>query len=95
MPEKTLKVTLLTHTPEPEKVCALAARTCYSALEMEELQSRVSQQEQGEFLKRVLASGHDSILEHASFTFTVQGVSRALLAQLRVAPTAPSTWALL
>ena len=39
MPEKTLKVTLLTHTPEPEKVCALAARTCYSALEMEELQS--------------------------------------------------------
>ena len=82
MPEKTLQVTLLTHTPEPEKVCALAARTCYSALEMEELQSRVSQQEQGEFLKRVLASGHDSILEHASFTFTVQGVSRALLAQL-------------
>ena len=82
MPEKTLQVTLLTHTPQPEKVCALAARTCYSALEMEELQSRVSQQEQGEFLKRVLASGHDSILEHASFTFTVQGVSRALLAQL-------------
>ena len=82
MPEKTLQVTLLTHTPEPEKVCALAARTCYSALEMEELQSRVSQKEQGEFLKRVLASGHDSILEHASFTFTVQGVSRALLAQL-------------
>ena len=82
MPEKTLQVTLLTHTPEPEKVCALAARTCYSALEMEELQSRVSQKEQGEFLKRVLASGHASILEHASFTFTVQGVSRALLAQL-------------
>ena len=82
MPENTLQVTLLTHTPEPEKVCALAARTCYSALEMEELQSRVSQKEQGEFLKRVLASGHASILEHASFTFTVQGVSRALLAQL-------------
>ena len=82
MPEKTLQVTLLTHTPEPEKVCALAARTCYSALEMEELQSRVSQKEQGEFLKRVLASGQASIPEHASFTFTVQGVSRALLAQL-------------
>ena len=32
MPEAKLQVTLLSHTPDPEETCALAARTCYSAL---------------------------------------------------------------
>ncbi len=82
MPEKQLQVTLLTHTPDPEKTCALAARTCYSALEYEELQALVSEKDQSAFLRRVMASGHLSVLEHASFTFGVAGVSRALLAQL-------------
>ena len=82
MPETTLQVTLLAHTPDPEKTCALAARTCYSALEYEDLQALVREKDQAEFLKRIVASGHLSVLEHASFTFGVSGVSRALLAQL-------------
>ena len=82
MPEKQLKVTLLTHTPDPEKTCALAARTCYSALDAEGLRETVTQKDQGAFLRRILASGHTSVLEHASFTFFVEGVSRALLAQV-------------
>ena len=82
MPEKQLKVTLIAHTPEPEKTCALAARTCYSALDYDGLQALVNEKDQTAFLQRVIASGHTSVLEHASFTFAVEGVSRALLAQV-------------
>ena len=82
MPETQLHVELLAHTPEPEKTCALAARTCYSALEYDELKALVDEKDQAAFLRRIMASGHLSVLEHASFTFGVSGVSRALLAQL-------------
>ncbi len=82
MPSVPLKVSLIAHTPDPEKTCALAARTCYSGLDMETLKSRVDEKDQADFLRRVVASGHLSVLEHASFTFSVEGVSRALLAQV-------------
>lgn len=82
MPEKQLQVTLLAYTPDPEKTCALAARTCYSAMEYDGLKALVAEKDQAAFLKRIVASGHLSVLEHASFTFGVSGVSRALLAQI-------------
>ncbi len=82
MPEKALKVTLIAHTPDPETACALAARTCYSALDGDGLAALVHEKDQTAFLKRIVASGHLSVLEHASFTFFVEGVSRALLAQV-------------
>ncbi|MBR3017136.1 MAG: FAD-dependent thymidylate synthase [Clostridia bacterium] len=82
MPEKQLQVELLAHTPDPEKTCALAARTCYSAMEYGELKELVQEKDQAAFLRRIVASGHLSVLEHASFTFGVSGVSRALLAQI-------------
>ncbi|MBE5786707.1 MAG: FAD-dependent thymidylate synthase [Clostridiales bacterium] len=82
MPAARLKVQLIAHTPDPEKTCALAARTCYSALDMDRLQQLVAEKDQQDFLRRVIASGHLSVLEHASFTFSIEGVSRALLAQV-------------
>ena len=82
MPETQLRVTLIAHTPEPEKVCALAARTCYSGMEYDELQALVQEKDQAAFLRRITASGHLSVLEHASFTFGISGVSRSLLAQM-------------
>ena len=82
MPEKQLHVELLAYTPDPEKTCALAARTCYSAMEYGELKALVDEKDQAAFLRRIVASGHLSVLEHASFTFGVSGVSRALLAQI-------------
>ncbi len=82
MPEKQLHVELLAHTPDPEKTCALAARTCYSAMDYDELKAQVDEKDQAAFLRRIVASGHLSVLEHASFTFGVSGVSRALLAQI-------------
>ena len=82
MPAKDVKVMLLTHTPDPEKTCALAARMCYSHADVDALKEKVSAQDQAKYLDRVISSGHLSVLEHASFTFAVEGVSRVLLAQL-------------
>ncbi|MBO2516481.1 MAG: thymidylate synthase (FAD) [Clostridiales bacterium] len=82
MPECNLHVIMLAHTPDPETTCALAARTCYSALDAEGLHEKVSTTDQSKFLKGIVASGHLSVLEHASFTFFAEGVSRALLAQI-------------
>ncbi|MBO4299694.1 MAG: FAD-dependent thymidylate synthase [Clostridia bacterium] len=77
----TPKVSLVAHTPDPIGVCALAARTCYSALPLDELLEKVKT-DQSDFLRGVIRSGHTSVLEHASFTFYVSDVSRALLAQI-------------
>ncbi|MBQ7454821.1 MAG: FAD-dependent thymidylate synthase [Clostridia bacterium] len=82
MPEKTLHVELIAHTPLPEQVCALGAKLCYAKADVAALRERVSAQDQSAFLDRIMQSGHLSVLEHASFTFAVEGVSRVLLAQL-------------
>lgn len=82
MHEATLSVTLLNHTPMPEEMCAMSARLCYSKADIQELKHKVSQTDQSRFLGIIMDSGHHSVLEHVSFTFGVEGVSRALLAQL-------------
>ena len=82
MPEKQLHVELIAHTPLPEQVCALGAKLCYAKADVAALRERVSAQDQSVFLERIMQSGHLSVLEHASFTFAIEGVSRVLLAQL-------------
>lgn len=82
MPRRTLRVELLRHTADPDAAIALAARLCYAAADLEALQQRVAAQDQTALLRGVMDSGHLSTVEHASFTFGVEGVSRALLAQL-------------
>ena len=80
MPEKTLHVELIAHTPLPEQVCALGAKLCYAKADVAALRERVSAQDQSMFLERIMESGHLSVLEHASFSFAVEGISRVLLA---------------
>ncbi len=75
-------VKLLKHTPDPEKTCAIAARLCYSNSTIEELNEKLNDEQVKSLLARVISSGHHSVLEHASFSFGIEGVSRALLAQL-------------
>ena len=75
-------VELLKYTQEPEKTCAIAGRLCYSAVGIEELKEQMTQEKIEDILKRIIKSGHLSVLEHASFSFGIEGVSRALLAQL-------------
>ena len=82
MAEQHLNVTLIAHTPEPEKVIAMASRTCYSALDLAGLDQKTDTADNAAYIRRVLASGHTSIAEHASFTFGLEGVSRTLLAQI-------------
>lgn len=82
MPEKKLHVELIAHTPLPEQVCALGAKLCYAKADVAALQEKISAQDQGAFLEKIMESGHLSVLEHATFTFAVEGVSRVLLAQL-------------
>ena len=77
-----LSVTLLEHTPEPERVIAMAARLCYSPTGAKELIERISDDEAGRMVRKMTRLGHASTIEHVSFTFGVEGVSRVLTHQL-------------
>jgi thymidylate synthase (FAD) len=77
-----MDVRLLYHTPEPERAVAAAARLCYAPVGAAELLETMSDEAVRRVLKTVLTSGHLSTLEHASYTFAIDGVSRALTHQL-------------
>ena len=77
-----MKVTLLTHTPEPEKLIAAAAKLCYASAEIDELLRNLTPEKTASFIAHLESLGHESPFEHASFTFGIEGVSRALLAQI-------------
>jgi thymidylate synthase (FAD) len=74
-------VQLLTHTPMPEQVVAAAARLCYSDSSIEKLLGQAPEQA-ARLLQKILELGHFSVLEHASFTFGIEGISRACSHQL-------------
>ena len=82
MAQAKLKVILLRSTPDPDEVVALGARLCYAQADVDSLRQRVEENDQRSFVEGVMGRGHLSVTEHASFTFAVEGVSRALLAQL-------------
>ena len=82
MSRTSLKVELLSHTPHPDEVVATGARMCYSSAGVEDLIRGVAEKDQSKYLQRIVDMGHLSPIEHASFTFAVEGVSRALLAQI-------------
>lgn len=77
-----MKVALLQHTPEPEMTVALAARLCYSPVSIDELRERLSGADIEAFLDKIMSLGHQSVLEHASFTFGIEGISRVTSHQL-------------
>ncbi len=82
MPRSEMNVALIRHTLSPEEVVALGARLCYSKARVNDLRERVEAKEQDEFVQKIMTMGHESVLEHASFTFGIEGVSRTLLAQI-------------
>ena len=83
MPEqKKLKVILLRHTLQPEETVSLVAKLCYSKSTIADLNEKISSKDQSDFIRKLMDMGHESVMEHASFTFGVEGVSRVLLAQL-------------
>lgn len=80
--ESTLKVILLEHTPNPEALVAMAAKLCYSPVDIESLKERTATKDQTKFVERLMEMGHMSPIEHSSFTFAVEGISRACSHQL-------------
>ncbi|HHX87202.1 MAG TPA: FAD-dependent thymidylate synthase [Firmicutes bacterium] len=77
-----MHVQLLAWTCEPERTVSAAARLCYSSDSVSELARKMTPQRQASFIEKLVDMGHQSPLEHASFTFGVEGVSRALSHQL-------------
>ncbi len=76
------KVTLISYTPEPEKTVAAAAKLCYSPVSIDEIQEGLTEEKTAAFVDMLSDIGHESPIEHASFTFGIEGVSRSLLAQI-------------
>lgn len=80
-------VTLLAHTLNPERLIYAAAKQC--AMEkrvdtdyMRYVDADVPTEDVHDFLRGVLESGHESVLEHVTFTFAIHNVSRACTHQL-------------
>ena len=80
--EAVMTVTLLTHTPEPERLVAAAAKLCYSQKSVGELMDGLTPEKTASFVEMLAEFGHESPIEHVTFTFGIEGVSRALLAQI-------------
>lgn len=77
-----MKVTLLTHTPNPEKTIACAAKLCYSSASIGELYDGLTIEKSADFVEMLCSIGHESPIEHITFTFGIEDVSRAFLAQI-------------
>lgn len=77
-----LHVKLLAYTPDPEKTVACAAKLCYAASDIDTVMDGLTEEKTASFLDMLNTIGHESPIEHASFTFGIEGVSRSLLAQI-------------
>ena len=77
-----LKVELLRYTPEPEELVAAAAKLCYSPSEIKDIMENLTKENVEKFINRLASYGHQSPFEHVSFTFGIEGISRALSHQL-------------
>lgn len=76
------KVTLLTYTPNPEQTVAMAAKLCYSPSSIENIKDGLTPEKSASFVEMLSEIGHASPVEHASFTFGIEGISRACSHQL-------------
>lgn len=77
-----MHVELLAHTPDPEKVVATAAKLCYSDSDIGSLYDGLTEENTAKFIDMLNELGHESPVEHVSFTFGIEGISRACSHQL-------------
>jgi len=77
-----MEVKLISYTKNPDRVCASAAFTSWKKLSTKKLFEELTDKEVDDFLRKVIGFGHLSVTEHASFTFSVSGISRACSHQL-------------
>jgi len=77
-----LKVKMLSYTENAEKLVATAAKLCYSPSGIDDISDGLDDEGTAKFINHLMSMGHESPIEHCSFTFGVEGISRSLLAQL-------------
>ena len=77
-----IKVKLLSYTPAPERVIACAARICTAGKGADALHEQMTEARAAQLVRKMISCGHLSTLEHVSFTFAAEGVSRVLTHQL-------------
>jgi thymidylate synthase (FAD) len=77
-----MKVELLAHTPDPERLVATAAKLCYSSSDIGSLRDGLTEEKTESFIDMLVSIGHESVMEHVSFTFGIEGISRACSHQL-------------
>lgn len=77
-----VKAKIISYTPEPERVAALAYRQCRSEEGVDKLSDRLDKPQIEKYVRKAIEDGHTSVLEHASFTFLVEGISRVCTHQL-------------
>ena len=77
-----MRVKLLACTPDPEAVVACAAKLCYAAADIDTVREGLTPEKTASFVEMLREIGHESPIEHVSFTFGIEGVSRSLLAQI-------------
>ncbi len=73
-----MKVELLRYTPEGEKLIASAAKLCYSSVGIGDIEKNLEYETVEKFLNMLMDLGHESPIEHISFTFGVEGGSHVL-----------------
>ena len=77
-----MKVELLSHTPDPERLAATAAKLCYSSSDISSLRDGLTPEKTESFIDMLVSIGHERVMEHVSFTFGIEGISRACSHQL-------------
>lgn len=78
-----MKCKLISHTPSPESIIGTAARLCNSDDSIDTILDNMQDGDNAAMMVRVLDGiGHESPIEHVTFTFAIEGISRSLLAQI-------------
>jgi thymidylate synthase (FAD) len=78
----SMKVKLINYTKNPEKIVAQSARLCYSNLGIEDLKKSLTNKSITKLIKKIMRLRHYSVLEHITFTFVIEGISRVTSHQL-------------
>ena len=77
-----MKCKLIGYTQGLEKVVAMAGKLCYSPVGIDELEKNLTEEKIQTFIKNLVDMGHESPLEHCSFTFAIEGISRCCSHQI-------------
>lgn len=79
---KLLGYTTMVNGDGPEAIVAAAGKLCYSKVGVEEIAKKLTEEDIVKFLNNLTSLGHYSPFEHASFTFGIEGISRACSHQI-------------